>query len=220
MAMTGFICHDNYYDRIKRLSNEEVGSLFRALMLYHAGREDEIPPFIDGEGIAFDFIKDDIDYMESKNEINRLNGLKGGRPKKEPTETENNPDKPNKTEEKPTKGYKDKDKDKYKDKDKESNKRFTPPTLEEVTEYCKERNNGINPQHFIDYYETRGWELKPGQKVKNWRACIRTWEGRNLTNTSKRVIAQDFSQRDYSDVPDRMLADLDREMADFQVNGA
>ena len=34
MAMSGFICHDDYYDRIKRLSNEEVGNLFRQLMLY------------------------------------------------------------------------------------------------------------------------------------------------------------------------------------------
>ena len=58
-------------------------------------------------------------------------------------------------------------------------KRFTPPTIEEVSAYCSERQNGIDPQRFIDYYQARGWELRPGQKVKDWKACIRTWEQRN-----------------------------------------
>ena len=55
----------------------------------------------------------------------------------------------------------------------------TPPTVEEVADYCRERGNGIDPQHFVDYYTARGWELKPGQKVKDWKACVRTWEQRN-----------------------------------------
>lgn len=126
MAMSGFICHDNYYDRIKRLTNEEVGSLFRNLMLYHAGRYDEMEDFIDSEGIAFDFIADDIDRMEEKYnttcETNRQNGSKGGRPKKQTVseKTEQNPIKPTETQQNPTKPYKDKEKDKYKEKDKES----------------------------------------------------------------------------------------------------
>ena len=44
--------------------------------------------------------------------------------------------------------------------------RFTPPTVEEVEEYCRERDNGIDAEHFIDYYEARGWELSKGRKVK------------------------------------------------------
>lgn len=54
--------------------------------------------------------------------------------------------------------------------------RFTPPTLEEVKAYCEERNNGIDAQHFIDYYSARGWELSKGRKVRDWKACVRTWE--------------------------------------------
>ncbi len=117
MPMTGFICHDDYYDRLKRLTNEEVGSLFRQLMLYHAGRYDEMSDFIGGEGIAFDFIVSDIDRIEEKHitisEANRINGSKGGRPKKQsdPSESEENRNKPNESEENQTKPYKDKDKD-------------------------------------------------------------------------------------------------------------
>lgn len=53
--------------------------------------------------------------------------------------------------------------------------RFKPPTLEEVSEYCKERNNGINAQSFIDFYESKGWMIGKN-KMKDWKACIRTWE--------------------------------------------
>jgi len=57
--------------------------------------------------------------------------------------------------------------------------RFVPPTLEEVAAYCKERNNGIDPQHFIDYQDSRGWILSNGKKMVDWKATIRTWEQRN-----------------------------------------
>lgn len=112
MAMSGFICHDVYYDRLKRLSNEELGNLFRQLMLYHAGREDEMTDFIGNEGIAFDFIASDIDRIEEKrneiSETNRINGSKGGRPKKqkEPEKTEENRNEPTETEQNQTKAYK------------------------------------------------------------------------------------------------------------------
>ena len=54
-------------------------------------------------------------------------------------------------------------------------KRFTPPTIEEVTAYCIERNNSVDPQHFIDYYTSNGW-LVGKNKMKDWKAAVRTWE--------------------------------------------
>ena len=81
----------------------------------------------------------------------------------------------------------------------ETQKRFTPPTVDEVRAYCQERNNGIDAQHFVDYYTTRGWELKPGQKVKDWKACVRTWEQTaKKPSPQKTVVAQQYDQRDYS----------------------
>ena len=53
---------------------------------------------------------------------------------------------------------------------------FIPPTLEEVQAYCDERMNSIDAQHFHDYYAVRGWKLKDGQKMQDWKACVRTWE--------------------------------------------
>lgn len=54
--------------------------------------------------------------------------------------------------------------------------KFTPPTLEEVKAYCKERNNQVDPERFIDYYASQNWKKANGQKVRDWQACIRQWE--------------------------------------------
>ena len=54
--------------------------------------------------------------------------------------------------------------------------RFVKPTVEEVEAYCKERNNGIDAQHFFDYYEANGWKIGGKAAMKDWRAAVRTWE--------------------------------------------
>jgi len=56
--------------------------------------------------------------------------------------------------------------------------RFIPPTLEEVSAYCTERNNGIDPERFIDFYESKGWMVGKN-KMKDWKAAVRSWEKRD-----------------------------------------
>lgn len=61
-------------------------------------------------------------------------------------------------------------------------KRFTPPTVEEVQAYCRERKNNVNAQRFVDYYTANGW--KAGRNpMKDWKACVRTWEQNQHTQT-------------------------------------
>lgn len=90
-------------------------------------------------------------------------------------------------------------------------KRFVPPTVDEVAEYCQQRNNGINAQHFIDYYTQGGWVLKNGKKMVDWKAAVRTWEGNGYHNkpSVKAVPAQAYGQRNYDgeqeDAMKRML---------------
>ena len=56
-------------------------------------------------------------------------------------------------------------------------KRFTPPTLAEVTAYCRERQNAVDPQRFIDYYTANGWKVGKNS-MKDWKAAVRTWESK------------------------------------------
>lgn len=54
-------------------------------------------------------------------------------------------------------------------------KPFIPPTVEEVSAYCAERGNNVDPQAFIDFYESKGWMIGKN-KMKDWKAAVRTWE--------------------------------------------
>jgi predicted phage replisome organizer len=62
-----------------------------------------------------------------------------------------------------------------------------PPTLEEVSAYCEERHNNIDPQVFIDFYESKGWYVGKN-KMKDWKACIRTWEKSDRKHTLDHVV--------------------------------
>ena len=53
---------------------------------------------------------------------------------------------------------------------------FRPPTLDEVAAYCQERRNGIDPEAFIASYQKTGWRTKNNVPIKDWKACIITWE--------------------------------------------
>jgi predicted phage replisome organizer len=55
--------------------------------------------------------------------------------------------------------------------------KFIPPTLEDVKEYCQERNNFIDAERFVDYYIGNGW-MAGRHKMKDWKATVRNWEKR------------------------------------------
>ena len=53
--------------------------------------------------------------------------------------------------------------------------RFIPPTIEEVQEYCKERNNNVDAERFVDHYTSNGW-MVGRTKMRDWKSAVRTWE--------------------------------------------
>lgn len=56
-------------------------------------------------------------------------------------------------------------------------KRFVPPTVEEVAAYCRERQNNVDAQRFVDFYTSNGWKVGGKAPMKDWKAAIRsTWE--------------------------------------------
>lgn len=62
-------------------------------------------------------------------------------------------------------------------------KRFIKPTVEDVKAYCQERNNNVNAEKFIDYYESNGWKVGKNP-MKDWKAAVRSWERNGYSNTS------------------------------------
>ncbi len=54
--------------------------------------------------------------------------------------------------------------------------KFSAPTLDEIKSYCSERKNNVDAERFYDYYSANGWVQGRGKPIKDWKACVRTWE--------------------------------------------
>jgi len=79
----------------------------------------------------------------------------------------------------------------------DSNKKalFKKPSLVEVKNYCILRKNNIDAESFIDFYESKGWQIGK-EKMKSWKACVRTWEGRDK-NKPKTMSKIDMQLNEY-----------------------
>ena len=62
-------------------------------------------------------------------------------------------------------------------------KRFAPPSVEAVAEYCQKRGNNVDPQRFVDFYQAKGW-MVGNNRMTDWQAAVRTWEQRDKTKDS------------------------------------
>ena len=91
---------------------------------------------------------------------------------------------------------------------------FRPPTLDEVSEYCRERGNRVDPEKWFDFYASKGWMIGKN-KMKDWKAAVRTWEkdvvGQypKVATTAPASVTQKYEQRDYASEQD---AAVDRMM--------
>lgn len=241
-----FILYNKYEEIFDQLSDEDGMKLLKAIFEYSKTGK----CILDGVLKAvFIPIKQDIDCNNEKYdtvcERNRLNGLKGGRPKnpKKASGFTENPEKPKKPDNEYDNEYdNDNDnKDILNDFNISSNfeqneqcdciakstgtrcerkstyningknycnqhsreilenifnksgdgiepkkaKTFCKPTVEEIKAYCIERKNNIDSQYFFDYYESKGWMVGKN-KMKDWKACVRTWEKKQNTGVNQK----------------------------------
>ena len=177
-----FPCYNSYLTKIAKLSDQEVGRLFRALLTYSATGEAQ--ELTGREAVAFDFIRDDIDRANEsyaqKCETNRRNRT---------STTVNDRQRPSTNRDDRTQN-KDEDKDEDKDETKgeaeekgetegkgvtgRARARFTPPTPEDVRGYCLENGYLVDADRFVAYYESNGWKVGRNP-MKDWKAAVRTW---------------------------------------------
>jgi len=73
-------------------------------------------------------------------------------------------------------------------------KRFKEPTIDEIDSYCIERNNKVDSHTFFDFYQSKGW-IVGKVKMKDWRACIRTWE---KNEPKDNVGRKELANKDYN----------------------
>lgn len=198
----------DWLDTTQDLSAEEKGNLIDAVVSYAAGLEYE--HMLNGATkIAFRFLKGQVD---------RNTAIANVRRQAREGKTNNNKQEQSASKEINNKNNNNKNNNKNNNQNKSCDppRRFTPPTVEEVKAYCRERNNNIDPEYFVDFYTARGWVLSNGKQIKDWRACVRTWEKRDY-NKAKVNPAANFTQRDYSGVEAEQLDSLAAEMRAYKA---
>lgn len=71
--------------------------------------------------------------------------------------------------------------------------RFVPPTIEEVTAYCKERNNGVDPVKWWNFYDAKNWMIGKN-KMKKWKSAIITWEDKPAEQPQEQKKPKQYRQ--------------------------
>lgn len=83
---------------------------------------------------------------------------------------------------------------------------FSPPSVENVREYCEKRQNGIDPEQFVSYYTARGWKLSRGQVMTDWKAQVRYWERNRKQKQAEKTDVEHPAQRDlYNELEDEIF---------------
>lgn len=99
--------------------------------------------------------------------------------------------------------------------------RFTPPTKEQIYDFCLENELGIDVDYLYDYYTAKGWKIGK-ETMKDWKAAVRNWARRDKKDQSsaktvpvRQVSGQQYQQRDYSGEQDywmnRMIDEIKKE---------
>ena len=84
---------------------------------------------------------------------------------------------------------------------------FIKPSIEEIQEYCNERNNNVDANRFYNFYESKGW-MVGSNKMKDWKAAVRTWEQKEEKLPG--WWNKDFKERERTEDEERQLQELIR----------
>lgn len=204
-----FYIYTAWRDSMSRLTDEQLGKFLR---IYYQMQLKELDLDYETGDPMLDMLLDrarnqlayDIPAYEKKCETNKANGGKGGRPKKTQTvsgKTQKNPNGYDIESESDIELDSELDSElgtpsesSRKNVKKEPQKRFRPPTVDEVEAYCLERNNRVNAERFVDYYTSNGWKVGKNP-MKDWKAAVRSWEKHDDERPKGNVVELTAAQR-------------------------
>lgn len=201
MEREQFTFYRSFLAGISRIKNKTARcEAYDSIVLYALnGEEPDLEKLSDMAALAFVMAKPNIDASRKKAESGRLGGTSKGEAngKQTGSKPEANDKQPESKEEesKPEaraaeanpKQEKEQGQEQGQDKEQMLYAReragasrivFRVPTVEEVSAYCAERRNRVDPAAFVDFYSSKGWKVG-SSPMKDWKAAVRTWEQRD-----------------------------------------
>lgn len=204
MAKPGVMFYFEIRPCIKRLTLEEKGQLFEAILDY--GEYGAIPEVGGAVGVAWDFIQQRLDrdtgrYDEKVEQTKYAVAVREAKKRgiqlpafdkwrllsdedRERLLSDDNERHPNSTTistSNSTSISNSKDNIESMADKSHTRQRFSPPSVEDVREYCKEKGYNVDPDRFVDYYTSNGWKVGRNQ-MKDWKAAVRSWERKENPN--------------------------------------
>lgn len=182
---SGFLIYTDYWEKyFSKMSGEQIKEVFKIIFCFNKTFEILKTDDLAVEMVVatiIDNIKRDAEKRFKQSIASKENGKLGGRPKKakpkqnqSKTEANNSNVMENHNIENNFKGV---------EIEAVKNKKFIKPTIQEIKDYCLERKNNVDVNKFFNYYEANGWKVGKNA-MKDWKACIRTWEGNGFNNNT------------------------------------
>ena len=181
------------------LNAQEKGRLIDAIVLYAQGGDWQ-EQIKGNERYLFPAFKKQIDRANEISEV-RSKATESRRNQTQSNDIKRNQNESNdiKT---PNNNNNKEEKENNNDKEKvQRERRFAPPTRDEVAAYIAEKGYAVDPDRWMAYYESNGWRVGKNP-MKDWKAAVRTWATNDLDSRpqqqrSRTVAAQQYTQREY-----------------------
>lgn len=86
-------------------------------------------------------------------------------------------------------------------KKRKEEKKFVPPTLDEIKKYVNEKSLKVDAEQFYNYFTEGNWVDSKGNAVKSWKQKILTWNGYSIPQkTEKKQNFSNYEQRQYNNL--------------------
>ena len=182
-----FVMYESWGAAIEKMNNEQAGELIKAIYAFQ--KTPDVVPEDPAIAFVFEIIKQKLEEDNKRYEevcaARSEAGKKGGRPKANASDKKQMVSEESKKSKCFSEKAKKADNDNEYDNDLKENtlegvkeKRFAPPTLENVSEYCREMGyTNVDAARFIDFYTSNGWMVGKN-RMKDWKAAVRNWDRR------------------------------------------
>ena len=216
MERTQFTFYESFYQALARIRKDsDRAKAYDALVRYALyGEEPDTDSLPDSAAMVFIMAMPNIDASRKKAEAGRKGGERKDEAKRKQTASKteaNAKQNASKTEAKPKR---EREQEREQEREREqmllspltsSLRKFSPPSVEEVADYVREKGYAVDPEAFVAFYASKGWKVGAAP-MKDWKAAVVTWARRERGETQKSPSAPD-------------LGDLDRLYEELVENG-
>lgn len=188
--MNGIMILEENIDSLRKLSTEDLGTLIRALLDTAVGDEPDKKSFSFVVELLYPIMQASVDRIRKVSEMKAEAGRAGGKANRKQTESTASST-ASSTDESP---YHTIPNHTIPNQDNKE-RRFTPPTTEDVAAYAEEKGLDLDADRFVDYYASKGWKVGT-TPMKDWKAAARNWAARDKQPMKKeKAPVFNFDQR-------------------------